>query len=238
MLWSKSNKIEFLCDPKLKDVIPEPYPAKRLIPDWYKRLESYFNEQNEVTPIPTLKRCPPVLDAFSAGWIIPLAADVHFTVRDNGSGVSWESEFCGGNFNSSIVESHKVKQISTHPKAPTVPLKFINHWAIRTPPGWSCIFTMPFNRPDNKLDLLTGIVETDKYFEFVNFPGFIKPTNGYLKLDRGHPLMQVIPFKRDYDKEAIINSMSEKDMKLLQKTRDRRSTESSYYRNNLWEKKI
>jgi len=233
MFWNGSDEIKFLCDPRCKDVIPEPYPAKRLIPDWFKRLDPTFQEEGKITPASTIKRCPPFLDAMSVGWIIPLAADIHFLVSNNGERVCWESDFV-----MNMCESHNLKQIAGHPKVPSVPLKFLNHWLIQTPPGWSTIFTMPFNRPDGKLDLMTGIVETDKYFEFVNFPGFLKVTDGPMKLERGYPLMQAIPFKRDYKKAPLIDSLTGKDLQKLNKTRDRRSSERSYYRDNLWEKKV
>jgi hypothetical protein len=234
MFWNKKDSpIRFLCEPRYKGVIPEPFPAKRFIPEWYKKLDPYYKETGAWKPTPTLKRCPPVLDAFSAGWIIPLAAEVHFQVRDNGTGLSWEVDFP-----SSIIENHKLGQISTHPDHPKVPLKIINHWVIQTAPGWSCLFVPPLNRIEEKLDLFSGIVETDKYFEYVNFPGFVKMKNGYQTLERGYPLVQVIPFKRDYDKSMVVDSLSEDELKQLQKTRDRKASEFSYYRDNLWEKKI
>ena len=77
-MWfsEKECKIEFICEEvKGNGVIPEPYPSRKLIPDWYKKLSNY-TENEEGMEIPTLKRCPPFLDAMSSGWIIPLAADI------------------------------------------------------------------------------------------------------------------------------------------------------------------
>ena len=38
MIFNKINKskIKFFCDPDCKNVIPEPYPARKLMPDWYR----------------------------------------------------------------------------------------------------------------------------------------------------------------------------------------------------------
>ena len=233
MFWKKSNdEIEFLCDPKLDGVIPKPYPSKQFIPDWYKRLESYHKEENKITPMPTLKRCPPFLDAMSAGWIIPLVSDVHLNAIDDGAGVSWESDFIYP-----IIESHKLHQVATHPKSPKIPLKILNYWMVKTPPGWSSLFISPINRIDDKLELMAGIVETDNFYEYVNFPGFVK-INGYFKLNSGYPLMQVIPFKRDYNKVAKIKTFSSEDIKKRQLNRDMRSGIPSHYRDNVWVKKI
>ena len=234
MFWKKSNdSIEFLCDPRLDGVIPKPFPAKQFIPNWYKRLESYHKEENRITPLPTLKRCPPFLDAMSAGWIIPLVADVHLNVIDDGAGVSWESDFIYP-----IIENHKLPQVATHPKAPKIPLKILNYWMVKTPPGWSSLFITPINRIDDKLELMAGIVETDNYYEYVNFPGFVKVSEGYFKLDSGYPLMQVIPFKREYNKVAKIQTFSSEDIKKRQINKDRHSSNPSHYRDNVWVKKI
>ena len=43
---------------------PPPYPASRNIPEWYKQLDAKFTTggaQSQV--LPTIKRCPPFLDA-------------------------------------------------------------------------------------------------------------------------------------------------------------------------------
>ena len=224
-------KVEFFCEERCKGIIPEPYSARKYMPEWYKRLNSKGINEDGFN-FATLKRCPPFLDALCTGWIIPLAADVKFSVRDNGEGVSWESTFF-----LNMVETHGIGQIATHPKAPRIPLKILNHWIIRTSPGLSGLLTPPLNRPDDTLDLMSGIVETDKYFEIINFPGFLKADEGPVELKAGHPLMQVIPFKRGSPKEAAIKSLGKKEQKLLNKTRDTRSSYVSLYRDKLWEKK-
>ena len=234
MIFNKVNnsKIKFFCDPECKDVIPEPYPARKLMPDWYKKLPNFTDSPDEKFDFKTLKRCPPFLDAMSTGWIIPLAADVQFNIQDNGAGLTWDSEFYRP-----MVENHTLSQISTHPNHPMVPIKILNHWIIETPPGWSCLFVPPLNRPDKNLDLMSGIVETDKYFEYINFPGFLKLLNGRITLEAGYPLIQVIPYKRNFSKEAEIKSLNKKNTAKLDLTRKRRLSHTSLYRNKMWERK-
>jgi Family of unknown function (DUF6065) len=231
MIFCNNPKIKFYCDSRKTGVIPEPYQSRKVMPDWYKKLSSYANREDGME-IPTLKRCPPFLDAMSTGWIIPLAADITVKVIDNGAGVNWET-----NFFEPIFEHHNLIQISTHPNAPTVPIKVMNHWLIQTPPGWSCLFVPPLNRPDDTFDLFSGIVETDKYFEYINFPGFLKAREGTFTIKRGHPLMQVIPFKRDFSKEEVIKTLNSDELQKLQHTRDRKSSWFSLYRDSMWEKK-
>ena len=243
MFFNNEPVIKFKCFPEYKGKIPEPYTSRHLIPDWYKKLEMYFfddeeDENGNIRRRPTIKRCPPVLDALSVGWIIPLAADLEFTIRDNGTGVSW---ICGGDEGMDpewICQNHMLGQTKGHPHHPKVPLKLINHWMVETAPGWSCIFTPPLNREEKNIELISGIVDTDKgYYETVNFPGHLLVDDGYFRMEQGYPLMQVIPFKRGFKKEAKIGILSDKELKKLDDTQQTRNKHPSLYRDQLWEKK-
>ena len=68
MIFNKVNKskIKFFCDPECQDVIPEPYPARKLMPDWYKKLPNFTDGPDTNFEFKTLKRCPPFLDAMSS----------------------------------------------------------------------------------------------------------------------------------------------------------------------------
>jgi hypothetical protein len=49
--------------------------------------------------------------------------------------------------------------------------------------------------------------------------------------------MQVIPFKRNFDKEAEILELNSEAIKKLQHTKDRKASWFSLYRDSMWEKK-
>ncbi len=230
-MFSRQPSIKFMTFPDLIDVIPKPYQARKFMPEWYKRLTpNTLSDDGYETP--TLKRCPPFLDAMSAGWIIPAPADVWVKIQDDGSGVSWKTEF-----DHNVLEAHGQHQIKGHPKCPTVALKVLNYWITKTPPGWSTLFTPPLNRESKYYELLSGIVETDKHFEFVNFPGFLKAREGSFKIPRGTPLMQAIPFKRDFDKDAVCRELNSKEMAEYNLQRKKRGSHTSLYRETQWEKK-
>lgn len=185
-------KIEFLCDPKDKGVIAEPYPAKQAIPDWYRKLpavdKDHVHSQNNGL---TAKRCMPFLDALTTGWIIPLAATVRLEIRDNGQTVDagWEIDHV-------MVSNHAMHQIAGNPREPRPPCKFHNYWTVATPPGWSCLFVSPLNRPNPVFDLVSGVVDTDTYRSLIHFPFIATAPDGVYTLERGTPLVQVIPYKR------------------------------------------
>ena len=186
------SQIEFVCDPKDHGVIAEPVPAKSFMPDWFKRLPAidatHLHTQNNGL---TVKRCMPFLDAMTTGWVLPLAATVRLEIKDNGATVDagWEIDHV-------MVSNHGLHQMAGNPKGKRPPCKFHNYWTIKTPPGWSCLFVAPLNRPSSVVEIVAGIVDTDSYQSLINFPFFATAEDGMYILERGTPLVQVVPFHR------------------------------------------
>lgn len=233
----KDDIIEFLCEPKFYNIIPKPFSSKKLMPTWYKRLPQKIVPEGKEGPgglkSSTIKRCPPFLDAMSVGWILPLCADVQITTNEDASYIEWNTEF-----DYPVVENHIASQIKGHPKDNLPPIKFLNYWAIRVSKGWSVLFVPPLNRPNQHFECLSGIVDCDGYFEYVNFPSFFNTPNWHGVLPAGTPLVQVIPIKRDnFNIKAIDRPMTNKDLNDMDKTRAHVRVHESHYRNNVWEKK-
>jgi Family of unknown function (DUF6065) len=187
-----SPKITFLCQPSDVGVIAEPRPAKSVLPDWFRKiapidLEHVGARDNGIT----IKRCMPFLDALATGWIVPLAAEVRLEIKDGGKTVD-----SGWEFDRIMVSNHSPHQVTGHPNLPRPPLKFHNYWAIRTPPGWSCLFVPPLNRPNGVFEAVAGIVDTDTYTAHVHFPFFPIGPDGVHIIEKGTPLVQVFPFRR------------------------------------------
>ncbi len=213
MFMRSPPRIEFLCDEADKGVISEPTPAKGYMPDWFRKLPPIT--QSEVSSASsglTVKRCMPFLDALTTGWILPLAASVRLEIRDGGTHVD-----AGWDFDKVMVSNHGMHQVAGNPFEPRPPCKFHNYWTITTPPGWSCLFVPPLNRPDSIVEVLAGVVDTDTYQSLINFPFIAKAPDGVYKLERGHPLVQVIPFRRDathIEGSVRVETSREKDLRL------------------------
>jgi Family of unknown function (DUF6065) len=185
-------RIEFLCAPQDKGVIAEPVPARDVMPGWFKRLPPIDKTRVSVTDNAlTVKRCMPFLDALMAGWILPLAATVRLVIEDDGQTVN-----TGWDFDRPMTSNHNAYQVSGHPHQPRPPCKFHNYWSIRTPKGWSCLFVQPLNRASDVVEVVSGIVDTDEYTSLINFPFFATAPDGFYTLEKGTPLVQVIPFRR------------------------------------------
>lgn len=226
----KTKEIEFLCSEEDYGVIPEPYPARKLMPEWFKQLPPKIDKKN-VLENSTIKRCAPFLDAMSIGWIIPLAADVEIVSNNDASGVEYKWTFY-----KKMIENHSEKQISTsespNPNNPKPPLKFLNYWKIKVPEGYSVLFVPPINRTEFRFQCISGLVDGE-YNEFINFPFFFLEKNYTGIIRAGTPLVQAIVIKKE-EFETEARTMNKKDIEDLELTRRRRKSHESYYRDKLW----
>lgn len=188
-----SRSIRFSCRPEDHGVIAPPLAAKTVLPDWFRKLPPVDAQQASATNNGlTVKRCMPFLDAMTTGWILPLAATVRLEVKDGGSAVD-----AGWEFDRVMVSNHGAHQVAGNPKEPAPPCKFLNYWSIRTPPGWSCLFLPPLNRPAQPFECVAGIVDTDTYAAHIHFPFFATAPDGLYVIEKRTPLVQVIPFRRE-----------------------------------------
>jgi hypothetical protein len=187
------NKIQFT-NTSVVDVIPKPQKASSFVPDWYKDLNSYINGKKEPngsgTQAGTAKRCVPLFDAVTSGYVIPIPTDMYVKQTDEGIYYEWSSL--------GLITFHPKEQAPNYlGKEQTEPFpKFMNPWAIKTPKGYSCLFTQPLHRP-SPFKILDGIVDTDTYTAPVNFPFFLQDTTFEGLIPAGTPMVQIIPFKRE-----------------------------------------
>jgi hypothetical protein len=151
----------------------------------------------------TLKRCMPVFDALTSGYIILSPVDVFVTIKDGEQWFNWPS--------GDIISFHNFQQAPTHPDGHfnrSYP-KWHNPWAIKTPKGYSTLFVQPFHR-ESVFTILPGIVDTDTYFNNVNFPFVMNDVTFEGLIPKGTPIAQVIPFKRDSWKMEIGSTEDQK----------------------------
>lgn len=178
-----SKKIKALSENINIDFV-KPTPASREIPEWYRSIPSV--RENDIT----IKKCVPVLDAFSSGYIFRTSADVMYdadTQRFLDNGVDTQ------------ITSHadyQVEGMQLDDSFSPHPYKWINKFFWQTPKGYSTLFVHPLNRTDLPFQSLSAVVDTDDFPLSVQFPFFIKKDfNGLIPA--GTPIIQAIPFKRD-----------------------------------------
>ena len=186
-------KIKFSCEAHLLGVIPNPIPAIKAAPDYFRQVKPQADNHPKSG---TVKRCVPFLDALSAGFIIPMWCDVYVLARNGELSIDVPPNFA----QPKTLGTHSSVQIPKHPLANkpygNMPMKWINPWVIETEPGVSCIFTPPLNHMETRFKLLDGVVDTDTYYNNVNFPFLWTGGDGEFFIAKGTPLVQVIPFFR------------------------------------------
>lgn len=183
--------------------LPEEYrpvPASKIIPDWYKNLESYIGGEKrpdgKAGTTATAKRCMPIFDALTGGYIISTHTDLWVSQKEDENGKFYPF-YEWANFGA--IQFHPIEQMPEHPKNTGHEVaypKFINPWAIKTPPGYSTLFISPLHR-ETPIMVLPGVVDTDTYSPPVNFPFVLRDPKMDGLIPAGTPIMQVIPFKRE-----------------------------------------
>jgi hypothetical protein len=110
-----------------------PKPAVKEVPDWYKNTPEYVNNQSKKmdgTNTPhTIKKCIPVFDAITTGYILYTQVDIQISHQDNLPYYTWSDQ--------SAISWHPIEQAPLHPKRNEAPYpKWNNPYAIATPPGY------------------------------------------------------------------------------------------------------
>lgn len=199
MEQARQLTVTFRCPPELEEVLPPPIPAVLGLPEWFKTLPPKAFNAVAQEEGPTVKKCPPFIDAMTYGFLIPLVADL--TV-DNGE-FTWHRDVPSGgisNFSRSPIDFHDSSQVIGTPyhAEDRFLIKFNNFWTIETPPGYSLLITHPANRGDLPFTTLTGLVDSDLYFDnLMNFPAQWNDADFSGVLPKGTPVAQCFPVKRE-----------------------------------------
>lgn len=219
-----SKNINFRARSKTEfSVQPKPYPAVKQLPKWFTDASPYesggmypddgkLHFRNTIANA-TFKKCVPLLDGMSAGYIIPLWADVMVEQNNEFPEIYWRT------INSVfLLHGTSSREIPAPTGYDQVVYKYNNCWIPQTPKGYSCLITSPFGYNDLAFKAVPAIVDTDSSTLELIFPMWIK--KGFEGIvEKGTPMIQVIPFKRDdwdstfdyYEDEHYRNVIEEKN---------------------------
>lgn len=209
--FSKKPKIKFYIHKNRAGAFPPPVPAKSAIPEYYKNASPFTIDdpvirtpQGGATPTGTFKKCMPFLDALTSGYIIKLHCDVHVKpMDDTGPNFTWTLS------DAAPLSHHSYAQVSAIPGATSmpggIPFKWMSPWHIETDPGYSCLIVQPLNHFEKRWEILPGVVDTDSYNLQINFPFIWKDRTFHGVIERGTPIAQIIPFRRESWQHAVIN---------------------------------
>ncbi len=218
-----SALIEFICAENLINVLPRPIQASANIPEWVKRLPVEMT--NLVPPRSTAKRCLPLIEAMTNGYLILLAADVYVEIGADKAEFHWDTSF-------PIVQKHYREQAAGIPGLGNRDIyKFMNYWVIKAPKGYSALFCPPANRGYSPFEIFSGIVEIDHYMNTVNLP-FLWRGGASMWLRQGTPIAQMIPFRRESFQLKIRAATSGEKTEAEELTNNL-SAHRSYYRETI-----
>jgi hypothetical protein len=227
------NKAEF-------DIQLKPYPAIKQLPKWFVNAEPYanipgypqdgklhFRDRNANT---TFKKCVPLLDSLSAGYIIPLWTDV-MVEQDNGfPEIYWKNK-------ANVFELHGPPSREVEP--PTgydqVVYKYLNTWIPQTPKGYSCLITSPFGYGNLPFKAVSAVLDSDSSTLELVFPIWVK-TGFEGIVEKGTPMVQIIPFKRD-NWESTFDCYNDGEYENIIQEKNFNSTMISHYLKNHHSKK-
>jgi hypothetical protein len=208
-----------------------PKPAIKDVPDWYINTPEYVDDYgrkfiNDMNPH-TIKKCIPVFDAITSGYIIYTQVDVQVFQQNGLPYYVWPSQ--------DAISFHPIEQAPLHPTRNEAPYpKWNNPYAISTPAGYSTLFIQPFHRK-SIFNVLPGIVDTDTYKAPVNFPFVLNDVKWEGIIPAGTPMAQVIPFKRESWEHKIGSTQEMQDQTLSYKKL--KTVLFNSYKKQFWNKK-
>lgn len=216
----------------VKEVIPCPQTSKA--PSWFKDLPNYTNGETELNVYGgqsnySVKSCIPFMDSYLTGYTFNLWADIFVKQVDGYPYISWNHSY---NEISEVVQRDSI-DLPVYENFHPFNFSWQSHWGIKTPKGYSCILTQPFNRTDLPFITTTGVMDTDKWGVWGRQPFALKKDFEGI-IPAGTPIIQVIPFKRETWNSSIDESLSEHGM--YEDIRSR-SKIRGYYKSKHWSRK-
>lgn len=245
MKKDKSLKLKFISTmPKNIDLFPEPIPAFKEIPSWYKKVESFYNKDS--TPVDgtqrlTVKRCVAFLDILTSGYLLKTPFDIYIDTtegkRDFQIPKAMESFSAMGL--KPMIGSHDMKQLDGYPIDTDKYIEFIFRinpiWIVEGSPGVSALFMQPQHQEISPLYAISAIIDIDTYPSDGMLSFLVrKDFKGYI--NRGTPLVQIIPFKRQEFTSEIVRDQEEYN-RIKQIANKVRTVFNSGYKKFMWHKK-
>jgi hypothetical protein len=235
-----TKKIEFVAINKFDyDVQLKPYPASKNIPAWFRdELPYEIGYENPTgkkiivqggNSNASFKKCTPMLDAITSGYIVPLWADAQVRWVNDSPVITWRTS-------TNLFSPHG--QVSQRVEPPAGysnhVFKYLNTCMPKTPKGYSVLITSPFGHRNLPFQAIPAIIDSDKSKLDIVPPMWLK--EGFEGIiEKGTPMFQVTPFKRE-DWESDFSYMQDGEFARIQE-KNFNSTIVNHYVKNIWSKK-
>jgi hypothetical protein len=223
------------------EIQTRPYPAVKSLPKWYTDEVPYephpadrslndgrVHVRNGASNA-TFKKCTPLLDSMSAGYIVPLWTDIQLVAGEIPD-MHWKAIH-------PVFSRHgeMTKRMTPPPGYNSQVFKYSNCWIPQTPKGYSCLIISPLGHNDLPFKAIPAIVDTDKSTLELVFPVWIKDNFSGI-VEKGTPIAQIIPFKRD-DWESTFDYYENGEYYTIVEEKNFNTTIVGHYIKNHWSKK-
>ena len=212
--------IEFIApkdylDHEEKIVYPE--PIKLHMSDWYKKLKTSWE-------YPTVKSCIPFLESMTTGYALKVPQEMEIIVENDKMEIrlprnaSMFEDLMEPHNPEHKINLHFEKSIKSNlhsqgqlgkdcpyhknqnkfSDVADIPyVKIMYPFKIKTPKGYACLFMPPLNVEKKDYEILSGIVDTDTFPMYVNFPFKMTGKSKKVTLKKGEIFAQCIPYKKE-----------------------------------------
>lgn len=208
----------------------KPVPASEFLPDWFKHLEHKDSYR-------TAKHCRGVYDMMTSGYMVLWPFDVTLTKDENGKVFAKRTR----DNERMMFHPHPAEQMGPYPDVNLGMQKFgvdkvSLPYKIRSSKNTSVYMLQPPYKPELKVEVMPGIIDTDKFYSPLNVLFTIKNTNFTkdMKIAAGTPLALLVPFVRS-EWQIEYNPL---DLKQDQITQGNVNNIDRYYQKKLWTRKV
>jgi hypothetical protein len=199
-----SQKIIFTeAFPYAGETMGYPNSSSQHIPKWFKEIPANRNNPHALPSMlgkytSTVKQCTPFLDAFTSGYMISLPHDIGISINEDGFHIPYWGVERQSQVNAfSQDQEHRVDGIAIPDGYNKAIWRATVDFKMSLPKGYSALITHPFNRYDLPFLTFSGVVDFDKYSAGVLVANIVIKKNFEGILEKGTPIAQILPFKRD-----------------------------------------
>lgn len=211
-----------------------PRPMSSSIPKWFKDMDQYLDSSElrvrNRDSNATAKKCTPMLDSMTSGYLLSLWSDVIID-EDDGVPININWQVSEDVFS---VHGLSSREIPTPPGYDKIVFKYNSLLTITTPPGYSTLVLPPMGYQDLAFRAIPAIIDTDKPTIDLQFPVWVKSEFKGV-VEKGTPMVQIIPFKRE-SWVSEFDYMTKKDFDIYMDN-NFNSVIKNHYIKNIWSKK-
>ena len=185
------------------------------------------NKNGRDTANLSFKHCAPFLDVLTAGYHYVTPIDITVQIVDDSPVVTWEHPVVRP------IETRGYVEVPVPSGCWPTHYIWDMRWGFKTPPGYSSLFTHPFNRYDLPFITYSGVQDTDTWWAPNAITFFLRKDFEGL-IPSGTPMFSVFPFKRDDWQLTIDHDLAKSAALMLEQ---KRTKIFGFYKETAWNTK-